>query len=451
MQTSDSTRPSGIALVLCAFALACTDAGPSSRDTVLTAEAPATLSAYVLEEVIPLPAAKVTSGNGTPLVSAAVTFSIEEGGGRLVGAESFTDGTGRARPGRWSLGPTPGVNRLRATIGSHSVIFTATSSLRPDPLWNWKFLGAPLGEARVGSIAFDPDDPARWYVVSFERGVFVTSDSGKNWRLTLDRALVNHHGFAVHPTDARTLFAAAGRQLHVSTDRGETWSLRHTFAEFIRSIHVSASDGSLFVAPQWPAGATPGMYKSIDGGLTFQHHPYGVAAGTQVLTWHTFEVPWSGALFAGNEIADHPSPYRPPILRSLDRGITWHDVTGAVPWHVIAFGADTVARRFYALTEGAGLYVTTNGGNSWSQVVTGVGISLLVDQRRPSWLYVGQLAFGLLSGGAYASSNGGPNLTYIGLTGLTIGDLALDPSGTHLYAVAYGSGIYRAPLAATLP
>lgn len=59
---------------------------------------------------------RVTDLFDNPVAGVAVTFAITEGGGTATGTGAVTGPTGVAQVGSWTLGPAPGVNRMRATI-----------------------------------------------------------------------------------------------------------------------------------------------------------------------------------------------------------------------------------------------------------------------------------------------------------------------------------------------
>lgn len=75
------------------------------------------------------PTVRVLDELGQGVGGAPVTFVVTAGGGSVSGGEQVTDPHGYARPGKWTLGPTPGVNALHATLdgaSSASVTFNAT-------------------------------------------------------------------------------------------------------------------------------------------------------------------------------------------------------------------------------------------------------------------------------------------------------------------------------------
>jgi len=71
------------------------------------------------------PVVCATDAHGNP-VGVPITFRVVSGGGLVDGAVQWTDGTCRARPWQWTLGPSPGPNALEASSpGLPSATFTA--------------------------------------------------------------------------------------------------------------------------------------------------------------------------------------------------------------------------------------------------------------------------------------------------------------------------------------
>ena len=116
--------------------LACSDSGgpthPTGPGTFVALEGQgATAPAGT---VVPVgPTVEVRDGSGDPVVNAAVSLEVVEGGGRVVAPTLQTDNRGRAS-GIWILGREAGsAQRLRASWGALSVEFTA-QAVSPDPV-----------------------------------------------------------------------------------------------------------------------------------------------------------------------------------------------------------------------------------------------------------------------------------------------------------------------------
>src|ERR1043165_3163380 len=98
----------------------------------------------------------------------------------------------------------------------------------------------------------------------------------------------------------------------------------------------------------------------------------------------------SGAVYGGPECFDplrQPSP--PPFFRSDNNGMTWTNVAGTLPWHVVASAVRPTDGWVYALTEGAGLFVSANKGATWHPLANNPAPSdsLLMDAKVPTRLF----------------------------------------------------------------
>ena len=89
--------------------------------------------ASVVGTLLPEPfVVRVEDQNGTPVEGFLVTWEVTAGNGAVTEEESPTDPDGLAST-TLQLGTTPGINRVRASIGSPSpVVFTATGTA-PTP------------------------------------------------------------------------------------------------------------------------------------------------------------------------------------------------------------------------------------------------------------------------------------------------------------------------------
>ena len=395
--------------------------------------------------------------DGAPIAGALVRWTAVENAS-ISPDTSRTNANGEAAAAltpwpRWliEIGDSVPVTATARAAG----FTTAFSAIATLGNWNWRFVGAPMGDDQVMGILVDPTDERIWYVWGITEGMYVTHDAGASWHHFYIGG-INTKAVVIDPADPRRVFLAAGYQLHVSDDRGLSWRRLATLPEYNRSLHVSPRDGSIWYAPQWPgsnddSGLPPGIFRSTDGGASFQHLPYGVGAGLQVLTWDIDENVNTGTLFLANEIADHPPPYRPPFFRSIDRGVTWQNVATPEWWHATSIQVDSDRAIVYALQEGPGLWKSLDDGASWTRVSTQPGIELLLDPLHPNRLFVGNLFYGNLVGGAHLSVDGGQRFWKIGLEGKTVSSLVLNASSTRLYATAYRHGIYVVDVPAVVP
>ena len=78
------------------------------------------------------PAVRVNDANGNAVAGAGVVFSVLTGGGRVTNGVRFTNASGVATVGGWTLGSTAGAQTLSATVSegavtNNPVVFTATA------------------------------------------------------------------------------------------------------------------------------------------------------------------------------------------------------------------------------------------------------------------------------------------------------------------------------------
>lgn len=105
--------------------------GPSGpQPTSITIASGNFQSARYGAAVTSTPSVLVIGTNG-PMAGVTVTFAVVAGGGSVEDASAVTDASGLARPGTWTLGPSPGTNTLRATAGPVSVDITALATSGP--------------------------------------------------------------------------------------------------------------------------------------------------------------------------------------------------------------------------------------------------------------------------------------------------------------------------------
>jgi photosystem II stability/assembly factor-like uncharacterized protein len=307
--------------------------------------------------------------------------------------------------------------------------------------FDWQPVILPRGDACISRIKIAPNDDKTWFVGG-QTALYITRDEGKTWERPLTGQVSAIEIDPKNPNRVLVGFQVAST-LYESTDQGRNWRLLKKFDQNVMSLRVSAD--AIIAGPHWGSSATPnGVYISVDQGKTWQHSPFGTNQ-RGLIVWDIGRDPRDGTLYAGTEIYDHPQPYKPPVFRSQDGGKTWQEITGILPWHVIAFQVSPADGTVYALTEGAGLYGSANHGDLWTRLGSGPSVSLALDPRRPERLYGGTIASPphRMEGGVYFSTDSGRNFNLAGLRGVTIGSIAFNNEGTTLFVVGYASGIYR--------
>ena len=130
-----------------------------------------------------------------------------------------------------------------------------------------------------------------------------------------------------HPTYFGTVYLGEGRGLWRSEDSGIQWQLLYTFPDRVRYILNSPSDGDIIYADVvgW------GLFKSEDGGMTFEHKTQATSAEYGGLFWagklHFDISPTDGNVIYLCQQNGTWSADKGRVLVSSDGGDTWKNWT----------------------------------------------------------------------------------------------------------------------------
>lgn len=311
--------------------------------------------------------------------------------------------------------------------------------------FSWGNVVRPMSDACVSHIAIDPVNDAGWYVGGIN-GLYMTKTNGLFW----SKPLSGNVGVIYLDAAHQLVYVGIANKLWLSRDQGANWNVVGTYSTTVTSVLVVSN--TLYVGLGWNTHLVPsGIYRSNLGGGFSTFLPFG-SGHTGLIVWSLGYDPIDDVLYAGNEIYDHqPTPYVPKFFRSANGGSTWSsNAQGTMPNHVIDMAVRPSDGYLYALTEGLGVYGSTNNGTTWIAPVSpmGVGTTLLMDPLLTTRLFGGRHRTGLAigDGGAWISTNSGSTFKAIGLGGANVSDLAFNGARTKLYAASYASGVYVSPM-----
>jgi photosystem II stability/assembly factor-like uncharacterized protein len=344
---------------------------------------------------------------------------------------------------------------------------------------HWRLIG-PFRGGRTVAISGIPGQPNVFYMAPNNGGVWKTTDFGRTWDPIFDGQPSGSIGaLAVAPSNPNVIYVGSGEGLrrpdlsvgngiYKSTDSGRTWQrlgqdgsgLRD--AQQIASIIVDPKDPNrLFVAAQGhPYGPNPerGIFRSLDGGQTFQKVLYkNENVGGMDLV---FDPRNSQVIFASMWSSRRPpwttgGGYNGPgsgLYKSTDGGNTWSQLTKGLPGEAEGIGriGPTVApsdpNRMYAWVnakKGSGIYRSDDAGESWQQVndeerIWGRGDDfgcVRVDPRNKDVIYVANTS-------TYKSTDAGKDFTAI--KGAPGGDdyhtIWINPENPDIIALAVDQG-----------
>jgi photosystem II stability/assembly factor-like uncharacterized protein len=308
----------------------------------------------------------------------------------------------------------------------------------------WAASRAGLSHSTILAEVIDPANPSQVYAAS-AGGVLKSVDAGATWASAgLAGRAVNQ--LALDPTTPGTVYAATRAGVYKTTNGASDWIAANAGLPDPRNVTALALDpNSPGVA--YAALDSGGLYRSADGaGSWALLYPPSTVQALAV------EPGTTSALFAGTASG---------VYKTTDGGNTW--VASGLAQQSVSLvsvsGADP--RTLYALatglTSGTSLYVSSNGGVSWTRVQIASGpapnLSLLafdpsnrltlysVGLPDPSGVTVNVLKS--TDGGAHwaASGSAGPSLwASDGNTTGGFSSLAVDPTNpSRVYAAAQSS------------
>ena len=285
---------------------------------------------------------------------------------------------------------------LAALLSLAGMFVTAVSAKQVNPAlyqeMRWRLIG-PFRGGRTVAISGVPDKPNFFFMAPNNGGIWETTDYGQTWQAIFDDQPTGSIGaLAVAPSNPSVIYVGSG--------------------EGLRRPDLSVGDG---------------IYKTTDGGRTWQH--LGLRDAQQI-----------GAILVDPKdpnrvfVAAVGHPYGPNpergIYRSLDGGGNWQKVlgkdddTGAIDLAFDPTNAQTVYGVLWASRRppwttgnsygaaGSGLYKSVDGGTTWHELTKGLPsgkslgrVGIAVAPRDPSRMYA--LVQSDTAGGVYRSDDAG--------------------------------------------
>ncbi|HSR54269.1 MAG TPA: glycosyl hydrolase [Acidobacteriota bacterium] len=232
-------------------------------------------------------------------------------------------------------------------------------------------IGPAVMSGRIAALAVSPSDTTQIYVGAAGGGVWRSNDGGASFEPIFDEHTQSIGALALDPSNGRVIWVGTGEPwvrnsvgvgdgIYRSSDGGRSFQhMGLEDSERIAQIIVHPADSdTVWVAamgPLWSAGGQRGVYKTADGGKTWEQ----VLAG-------------SDTTGAADLIIDRQNP----------------DVLYASLWDF-----RRTAYSFHSGGPGSGLYKSVDGGQNWTLLDNGLPegelgrISLALAPSRPNRLY----------------------------------------------------------------
>jgi photosystem II stability/assembly factor-like uncharacterized protein len=326
--------------------------------------------------------------------------------------------------------PTASIGALAVSTSDPNVVYVGTgeADMRSDISYgagmyksvdagkSWTYLG--LSDTRqIGRVLVDPKNSDVVLVAALghgfgpnaERGVYRTTDGGKNWTRVLSKdENTGAIDLAYDPDNSRTVYASLwnvrrppyntyapitspGGGLYKSTDGGATWKeiAGHGLpaGKFGRiGVDVVAGQHGKRVYALIDAGTGSGLYRSDDGGEEWTL----VSSEPRIL---------SRGWYFGEVRSDPKSPdtvyvSNVSLYRSTDGGKNFKAIRGAPggdDYHSLWIDPENPRRMISGVDQGT--IITLNGGQTWStwyNQPTAQFYHVAVDNQFPYWVYGAQ-------------------------------------------------------------
>ena len=258
-------------------------------------------------------------------------------------------------------------------------------------------VGPALMSGRIADVAIHPEDQSTWYAAVGSGNLWKTTNAGTTWKPIFDDQGSYSIGcVALDPSSPETVWVGTGENvggrhagygdgIYKSTDGGGSWkNVGLKESERIGSIAIDPRDSNVvYVAaqgPLWSAGGERGVYKTTDGGETWEL----ILAGDNEYT-------------GANEVVMDPE--NPDVLyaamhqrfrnvaalinggpgsgihKTADGGVTWTKLSRGLPkadmgkigLAISPFDSDVVYATVELAHREGGFYRSADGGASWEK------------------------------------------------------------------------------------
>jgi len=357
----------------------------------------------------------------------------------------------------------------------------------------WVATGGPFGGLGY-DIRMSPDDPDTMYVTDDGAGAFKSTNGGQTW-FSINSGITptgssgdNYSVFCLNidPNDNDRIWVGSSQDSNIflSTNRGQSWTLKKNgITEQMvtwRGVAVEPGNsnvvyvGGEVASLEWNNGDEQGglsfdkvkgvVYKTTDGGDNWTR----VWSGDNLARYILIDPDDTNRVFVSTGIFDREPANSDPdnsqpggvgVLRSLDAGQTWEELdesngfdpnelwVGSLFMHptnsdILLAGTDSAPYENVFNEPTGGVYRTSDGGTTWTEVLDKTSTSVEICEGDPN------VAYATTGGGFYKSTDAGVTWTQMveewGPSGIIVGipiDMQCDPrDSTRIFVNGYGGG-----------
>jgi hypothetical protein len=361
-----------------------------------------------------------------------------------------------------------------STLAAQSPDSATLASMR------WRSIGPVNMAGRITDVEGDPKNPKTFYVTGATGGIWKTINAGTTFVPLWEKGPVASIGdIAIAPSDPKTIYVGTGEDnarnsvapgwgVYKSTDGGITWqSAGLEKTQHIGRIVVHPTNPNIAyvaaVGATWASNPERGLYKTIDGGKTWQLSKFvSDKAGFIDVVMDPRD---PNTLYAASwERARGPYYLKSggpgsALWKTTDAGKSWHEIKGGgfpetnkgrMNIQVAASNPDIV----YVMVEAdsvrgakpqrllSGLYRSTDAGRTWKWMSTIDNrpfyfSQIRVDPRNPNRIYRMAVDFGFSDDGGYSWRTG------MFLNHEDYHAMWIDPNDPEHYIIGGDAGVFQ--------
>ncbi|WP_445386035.1 VPS10 domain-containing protein [Robiginitalea sp. IMCC44478] len=258
----------------------------------------------------------------------------------------------------------------------------------------FRSVGPAITSGRISDFAVNPNNPKEYYVATSSGGVWKTSNSGTTYLPIFDSQKSYSIGcVTMDPNNSNTIWVGSGENnnqrsvaygdgVYKSIDGGLSWqNMGLNESEHIGNIIVHPENSDIIyvaaIGPLWSSGGDRGLYKSTDSGKTWKAVltiDENTGINEVVMDPSNPDILYASAFQRRRHVFTYlGGGPQSGIYKSTDGGDSWTKVNKGLPdvdlGRIGLAIAPSNSETLYAIVEAArnkgGFYRSTNGGASW--------------------------------------------------------------------------------------
>lgn len=336
-------------------------------------------------------------------------------------------------------------------------------------------IGPAYMSGRIADIEVDQNNPSTWYTAVGSGGIWKTVNAGTTWQPIFDKQAVYSTGdVTIDPSNSNIIWVGTGENnggrhisfgdgVYKSVDGGKTWkNMGLKKSERISDIIVHPTDSNtVWVSaqgPLWTEGGERGLYKTTDGGETWNLvlEPEDKWTGVTSLVIDSrnpnklYAATWSRQRTIASYVGTGPAA---GIHTSDDGGVTWTKLKTGLPstnmgkigLAISPINPDVLYATIEIDNRKGGFYRSENRGASWQKMSDEVGggtgphyyQEIFADQHQFDRVYIA-------SNYSKVSNDGGKTWTPIDTERKHVDDhaFAFHPTDPDFVLIGSDGGIY---------